>query len=60
MKAYLESRGLTHPELIDTFHLGYANRTLGYRLPSRVVAEGAALRAQLTRLGIMRRAVMST
>jgi DNA primase catalytic core len=54
VKAYLESRGLTHPELIDTFHLGYANRTLGYRLPSRVVAEGAALRAQLTRLGIMR------
>jgi DNA primase len=27
---YLESRGLTHPEMIDHFKLGFANRTLGY------------------------------
>ena len=26
--AYLASRGLDHPDLIDTFKLGYANRTL--------------------------------
>lgn len=31
--AYLDSRGLKNAELIDTFKLGYANRTLGYRLP---------------------------
>ena len=30
--AYLASRGLTHPEMIDRFQLGFANRTLGYRL----------------------------
>ncbi len=28
--AYLESRGLKSSELIDTFKLGYANRTLAY------------------------------
>ena len=27
--AYLQSRGLNHPELIDAFKLGFANRTLG-------------------------------
>src|SRR5262249_47347955 len=32
---YLAARGLTHPDLIDTFRLGYANRTLGLRLPAR-------------------------
>ncbi len=31
--AYLDSRGLKSSELIDTFKLGFANRTLGYRLP---------------------------
>ena len=32
---YLERRGLVHPELVDTFRLGFANRTLGYRLPAK-------------------------
>jgi len=35
--AYLESRGFTGAaaaEAIDTFQLGYANRTLGLRLPT--------------------------
>ena len=26
---YLQSRGLTSPEIIDRFKLGFANRTLG-------------------------------
>ena len=30
---YLQQRGLDDPELIDYFKLGYANRTLGLRLP---------------------------
>ena len=29
---YLESRGLTHPEMLGHFKMGFANRTLGYRL----------------------------
>ena len=33
--AYLASRGLAHPEMIDRFQLGFANRTLGYRLPAK-------------------------
>ena len=52
--AYLQQRGLTHPELIDTFQLGYANRTLAYRLPEKNRQAGAAIRAQLQRVGILR------
>ncbi|MGH8758997.1 MAG: CHC2 zinc finger domain-containing protein, partial [Burkholderiales bacterium] len=52
--AYLARRGLTHPELIDHFRLGYANRTLAYRLPEKQVAAGAQVRGQLQRLGLLR------
>ena len=34
---YLEGRGLKSSEMIDRFQLGFANRTLGYRLPARTV-----------------------
>lgn len=51
---YLASRGLNHPELIDRFRLGYSNRTLGYRLPIKQVSQGAKLRGQLQKLGILR------
>jgi DNA primase catalytic core len=44
---YLKRRGLMHGELIDTFKLGYADRTLGYRLPEKNRAAGAELRGQL-------------
>jgi DNA primase len=52
--AYLQSRGLNHPELLDTFKLGYANRTLGLRLPDKRRLEGAQLRSRLERLGVYR------
>ncbi len=52
--AYLRSRGLEHAELIETFKLGHANRTLCERLPSKQVKAGAALRGQLQRLGVYR------
>jgi DNA primase len=51
---YLQSRGLNHPELTARFQLGYANRTLGYSLPSKQVKAGAELRGQLQRVGLMR------
>lgn len=51
---YLANRGLNHPELIDRFKLGYANRTLGYRLPSRQSQPGRELREQLQSIGILR------
>ena len=52
--AYLQARGLTHPALIDTFKLGYANRTLGLRLPNKQRKDGADIRARLERIGIYR------
>jgi DNA primase catalytic core len=52
--AYLEKRGLRSSEAITRFQLGFANRTLGYRLPAKNRQEGAALRGQLQRLGILR------
>jgi DNA primase len=51
---YLKSRGLTHPELIDTFKLGFANRTLAYRLPAKNRQAGADIRNRLVALGILR------
>ena len=51
---YLNSRGLGDTELIDRFKLGYANRTLGYRLPVRNRKAGAEVRGQLQRVGILR------
>jgi DNA primase catalytic core len=51
---YLTNRGLAHPELIDTFKLGYANRTLGYRLPEKNRKAGKELRGQLQEIGLLR------
>ena len=51
---YLESRGLKSAELIDTFKLGFANRTLGYRLPEKNRKAGAELRGKLQDIGILR------
>ena len=52
--AYLEKRGLNHPELIDTFKLGVANRTLTRKLADSQTDEGKAKREQLQQLGILR------
>ncbi|MHB2008012.1 MAG: toprim domain-containing protein [Acidobacteriaceae bacterium] len=51
---YLESRGLQSSEMIDRFKLGFANRTLGYRLPAKNRAAGAQMRGRLQTLGIYR------
>lgn len=52
--AYLEKRGLRHGELVDRFKLGFANRTLGLRLPKGDRQSGASLRSRLQRLGVIR------
>ncbi len=52
--AYLESRGLRSDELIARFQLGFADRTLGLRLPFKNRKEGDALRTRLTQLGLWR------
>lgn len=51
---YLEKRGLRNPEAIKTFKLGYADRTLGLRLPQKNRKTGKALRDQLEKIGIFR------
>ena len=52
--AYLGSRGLVSSEMVDHFRLGYANRTLGLRLPERNRKAGEELRGRLERLGVLR------
>jgi len=51
---YLFSRGLQSSEIIDRFRLGFANRTLGLRLPKSNRAAGDAQRTRLKELGILR------
>jgi len=52
--AYLEKRGINDPQAIDRFSLGYANRTLGLRLPLKNRKTGKDLRERLQALGILR------
>lgn len=52
--AYLLARGLNHPELVSTFRLGLADRTLGLRLPDNRRKAGADIRARLTQIGVYR------
>lgn len=53
-RAYLASRGLDRDELIDRFQLGFADRTLGLRLPHKNRNEGETLRTRLAALGLWR------
>jgi DNA primase len=53
-QAYLQARGLNHPELVGHFKLGVADRTLGLRLPDKRRVAGADIRARLTRIGLYR------
>lgn len=50
--AYLERRKLGDAEMVEVFRLGFANRTLGYRLPDKQRAAGKVLRGQLQELGV--------
>jgi DNA primase len=52
--AYLQKRGLHSAEMIERFRLGYANRTLAYRLPQKNRKTGAEQRGQLQRIGVLR------
>jgi DNA primase len=52
--AYLEKRGLRSEEAIQTFRLGFADRTLGLRLPQKNRLTGADIRDRLTKLGLYR------
>ena len=53
-RAYLASRGLDSDDLISRHRLGFADRTLGLRLPEANRKTGELLRTRLTRLGVWR------
>jgi DNA primase catalytic core len=55
--AYLAERGMTGAaagEAIETFKLGFANRTLGLRLPYKNRVAGAEIRTRLQKIGVYR------
>jgi DNA primase catalytic core len=52
--AYLERRGIASRELIECHRLGFANRTLGLRLPATRLKAGAELRGRLQKIGVLR------
>ncbi len=53
-QGYLQRRGLADSALLERFRLGFANRTLGYRLPAKNRRAGAELRGKLQALGVLR------
>ena len=52
--AYLRRRRIDDPEAIEQFRLGYADRSLGLRLPHKQVKAGAEMRGALERTGVYR------
>ena len=52
--AYLERRGIASRELIEQHRLGFANRTLGLRLPATQIKAGAEVRGRLQKAGVLR------
>jgi DNA primase len=52
--AYLASRGLNHPGLVEAFQLGVGDRSLGLSLPQKNRKDGAAIRCRLQAIGLIR------
>ena len=51
---YLVKRGLQSSEIVEQLRLGFANRTLGYRMPEKNRSTGAEQRGRLQQLGVLR------
>jgi DNA primase catalytic core len=52
--AYLAKRGINNQTLIERFKVGFADRTLGLRLPEKNRKAGGEIRARLQKLGLWR------
>ena len=52
--AYLQTRGIASTEAVEHFKLGFADRTLGLRLPQKNRIAGSEIRTRLQRIGIYR------
>jgi DNA primase len=51
---YLKRRGLNDPAMLDAHRLGFADRTLGLRLPEKTRKAGSEIRSRLQKLGLWR------
>jgi DNA primase catalytic core len=51
---YLQRRGIGNGEAVERFKLGFADRTLGLRLPEKNRKAGAEIRTRLERIGLYR------
>ena len=51
---FLERRRINDPDALSMFKLGFADRTLGLRLPEANRKSGAEVRGRLQRLGVLR------
>jgi DNA primase catalytic core len=51
---YLAHRGLDDAELIERHRIGFADRTLGLRLPEKTRKAGHEIRSRLQKLGLLR------
>jgi len=52
--AYLQARGIASTEAVEHFKLGFADRTLGLRLPQKNRVAGSEIRTRLQKIGIYR------
>ena len=52
--AYLAKRGLNDGEMIERFKIGFADRTLGLRLPEKSRKAGSDIRGRLQKIGLWR------
>ena len=53
-QAFLARRKIDDPEVVERFRVGFADRTLGYRLPGNHVAAGKQVRSRLRDLGVIK------
>lgn len=51
---FLAQRRIGDPEAIGRFGIGFADRTLGYRLPNSQLRDGKAVRTRLRDLGLLK------
>jgi DNA primase catalytic core len=52
--AYLQARGIASTEAVEHFKIGFADRTLGLRLPQKNRVAGSEIRSRLQKIGIYR------
>lgn len=51
---FLREKGITNGDLLDKFRVGFANRTLGLKLPVKQLKSGREIRGRLEALNIFR------